>query len=276
MKDQSFPPEGPLARRRDGAASGRSEAETGSGGVVDVASWVVGLLAAKRSAAAPVLRPDLLASFREAAVSEDAADLRAFLRDLVRQKVSAAALADLYIPALARQLGDDWLEDRASFLQVTVASARLQALLRAIGQDWSADASGRASESSLLLIVPPREQHTLGAMVLLGQLRRLGISVRIALGPTRSELRRLHAGAAFDGILLSVTCSARLADLRDFVAEIREFARPEVPVVVGGMAVGLEPDIGATQGVTAVARTLPEALFACGLAVHDDRARRRA
>ena len=152
-------------------------------GVIDFAAWLVALLAARKSAAEPVLRTDLLDAFRVAAIEETHHAMEAFLRDLVRQKVPAATVADLYIPALARRLGDDWLDDRVSFMEVTLASSRMQGMLRAIGAAWTADLADPAQQGALLLIVVRNEQHTLGAMVLLGQLRRMGVSVRLSVGP---------------------------------------------------------------------------------------------
>ena len=100
-------------------------------GVIDFAAWLVALLATRKSAADPVLRADLLAAFHAAAIEQTPDAMQAFLRDLVRQKISAATVADLYIPALARRLGDGWLDDRVSFIEVTLASSRMQAMLRA-------------------------------------------------------------------------------------------------------------------------------------------------
>lgn len=261
MKDQAFPSDGAETGRRSGRAV------AADGGVVDFASWVVALLAARKQAAAPRLRPSLLAAFRAALVDDDAGRLDLFMRDLVRQKVTAGAVADLYIPAVARALGEDWMEDRASFLEVTLATARMQALLRAIGTAWTADTGSAPDDRALLLVVPAREQHTLGAMVLLGQLRRIGISVRLLIGPGEQELGAALRGGTFRGALISAACADHLAEIQQLVAQMRAACRVGLPIVVGGHVVECGKDVLALTGADAVATSLGEALAVCGMEV---------
>ena len=271
MKDQSFP-------THEAPHHPRSSGSGGDAGVIDFASWVVALLAARNSSAAPRLRPAVLAGFRAAVVDGDPARLDAFLRDLVRQKVPAAALADLYIPALARALGDDWLADRASFLEVTLAASRMQSMLRAIGMAWTADSGSAPVAASLLLVVPRDEQHSLGAMVLLGQLRRLGVSVRLVIAPRRGEVGTILSVGRFSGVLVSVACTERLADVRSLAAEVHSLSGMRLPVVVGGHAVGAAAgvDLRRLTGADAVTGDLTEALAVCGLELDRSSAQRRA
>lgn len=270
MKDQAFPSDRAETARRSGRAA------ASDGGVIDFASWVVALLAARKNAAEPRLRPSLLAAFEVALVDQDPARLDVFLRDLVRQKVSASAVADLYIPAMARKLGEDWLEDRASFLEVTLATSRMQAMLRAIGMAWTADNGNIPNTCSLLLVVPPREQHSLGAMVLLGQLRRIGISVHLLIAPSEQELRNVLAAVSFSGVLISVAGTERLAEIPQLVSHMRAVRGVGLPIVVGGQVVHCDKDVLALTGADAVAGTLSEALCACGIEVDHNSTLRRA
>jgi MerR family transcriptional regulator, light-induced transcriptional regulator len=250
--------------------------DPGDAGVIDFASWVVALLAARKSSADTAMRSDLLAAFRLAAIDESPAALEVFLRDLVRQKVSAASVADLYIPALARQLGDDWLEDRVSFMEVTLASSRMQAMLRAIGAAWTADLAGPRHPATLLLIVPAHEQHTLGAMVLLGQLRRMGVSVRLSVAPETAELRGLLSAGQYDAVLISASSMARLADLRAVVQEVRRHGPRGQIVAVGGHILQSGVDVAAATGAD-LATCDPATVFeACGIRVDLSGARLRA
>jgi MerR family transcriptional regulator, light-induced transcriptional regulator len=76
-------------------------------------------------------------------------------------------IADFYVPEVARRLGAAWCEDRTSFADVTVGTARLQGLLREIGPDWFSDARlGDRPPVCVLVVVSRDEFHTLGAMVL--------------------------------------------------------------------------------------------------------------
>ncbi|MGQ0567302.1 MAG: hypothetical protein ACT4OK_19870 [Gemmobacter sp.] len=245
-------------------------------GVIDFAAWVVALLAARKSTAEPVVRADLLAAFHAAAIEEAHDAMEAFLRDLVRQKIPATTVADLYIPGLARRLGDDWLDDSVSFMEVTLASSRMQAMLRAIGAAWTADLAGPGQAASLLLVVVPHEQHTLGAMVLLGQLRRMGVSVRLAVGPTRSELRMMLADRHFQGVLVSAAAPARLADARAVVEEVRQSGPDGVVIAVGGHVLQFGLDVKGVTGADLATSDPALVLEACGIPVEGTAQRQRA
>ncbi len=270
MQDQSFQsyPRGPQR--------GTVRRDPKEPGVIDFASWVVELIAARKAQGEAPLRPDVLDAFLNAAVADDPAHLAAFLRDLVRMKMPPSAVADVYIPAVARELGRAWLDDRLSFLQVSVGSARLQSMLRAIGHQWTADTGAVAHSGALLLVLPPHEQHTLGAMVLMGQLRRLGVSVRLAIGPSKLDLQRIFSQSRYDGVLISVAASGRLAELSGFVQQIRRAGWAGLPVVVGGPLLATEADLAARVGADAEATTLSAALRICGLAEGVEGRRRRA
>ncbi len=234
-------------------------------GVIDFAAWVVALLAARKSGAEPVLRAELLSAFHAAAIEETQGAMEAFLRDLVRQKIPAGTVADIYIPALARQLGDDWLDDRVSFMEVTLASSRMQGMLRAIGAAWSADLAAPGLSGALLLVVPVHEQHTLGSMVLLGQLRRMGVSVRLSVAPESGELRNILAVGSYQGVLISASSAARLAELRAVVDEVRRSAPTGMVVAIGGYILQCGIDIKAATGVDFATGDLGLVLQACGI-----------
>jgi methanogenic corrinoid protein MtbC1 len=244
--------------------------------VLDFASWVVALLAARRSAADMVMRPDLLARLLAAATRPDDAALAGLLRAMLREKVSAAAIADLYIPAAAAELGDAWMDDRMSFAEVSLGAARLQAMLRALGAGWSADGAEPDCGACVLLCVVPGEQHTLGALVLLGQLRRAGVSVRLAIGPDGSELARIFGSLRFDGALVSASGSAPVAAVAAFVTSLRKMGPPGLRVVIGGGLIRQTPGAAALTGADAAAAGVDEALAACGVRVAGGAMRRRA
>jgi methanogenic corrinoid protein MtbC1 len=210
-----------------------------------------------------VLRPDLLAAFHAAAIDESPAPLECFLRDLVRQKIGAATVADLYIPALARQLGEDWMEDRVSFLQVTLASSRMQAMLRALGAAWSADLADPGRATAFLLMVPRNEQHTLGSMVLLGQLRRVGVSVRLAIAPEPAELPGMLADRHYQGALISASSRTQLPEVRALVDAIRRSARVGMVIAVGGQILQGGGDVALATGADLATCDAAEVLAAC-------------
>ncbi|MFN4159621.1 MAG: B12-binding domain-containing protein [Gemmobacter sp.] len=279
MQDQHFGFDAGVAALADNAPSAsRSRAAFGDSTVIDFASWVVALLAARKSAEDMILRDDILAGLIAAASAERSGALTEFMADLVRRKVPPAAVSDLYIPAAAMRLGEDWMEDRVSFADVTLATSRLQSMLRAMAVARVADtAAAEAGAPCVLLCVMPGEQHTLGALVLMGQLRRSGVSVRLSLGLDRAELAAWFATIRFDGVLVSASGSSPVARLAEFVRTLRDLGHPGMPIVLGGGLLVHQRDIASATGVDAVAEDIGQALAACRIPNRNDgRARLQA
>jgi methylmalonyl-CoA mutase cobalamin-binding subunit len=174
-------------------------------------------------------------------------------------------MADLYIPAAARLLGTQWTCDDKSFAEVTVASARLQAMVRAICTRWGTDGPTSAGRRSVLMVVPQGEDHTLGAVVATGQMRRMGISVCLRLRPAPGEVAELLRTRNFDGALISMAQTDRLEACRKLVAMMRKHGEPGLPVVVGGAIVQSTPDVKSLTGADLATGDAAEALGYCGL-----------
>lgn len=269
MQDHHIFPS-PMGRYPGGGRRG------GRDGLNDIARWALALLAARRANGTPRVRSDLMQVLHSAVIDPDPAPLDACLAMLVRERVGAAAVADLYVPDLARRLGEDWMEDRLSFVQVGLATARMQAMLRAIGCAWSADAAAPGAERSVALIVPQDEQHTLGALVLLGQLRRLGVTVRLMLGPAPGEVPPMLQRGGMGGVLISVAGTGKLAHVGDLVKEIRRDGPQGLPVVVGGAVLQSDIESVRSLGADLVTADLHAALRACGIEIEVARAQLRA
>lgn len=143
------------------------------------------------------------------------------------------ALTD-YIPAIARALGRGWEEDEFSFAQVTIGSARLQGLLHHIQGDMRADSMAVGGSKAVLVVVPPGEQHTLGAMVLAALLRRRGISVSIQIAPALSDLSRLLATRQFDAALVSIASTEKVEIAAKTVKSLKNMSKGRLLVAAGG------------------------------------------
>lgn len=229
------------------------------------AAEVVSRLVARDVAAPPVLREALVLQLMAAVRSFDPKPLALLKADLRRARVSMAMLADLYIPEVARRLGQGWHEDTATFAEVSIGAARLQAILRDIAAVWSADEHGARDGPTVLVLMPPGEQHTLGAMVAVARLRRMGVSVCLRIGPGISELRELFARRSFDAVLLSVATTDKLEVCRKLVKTLKDFSGNTVPVAVGGAVLLQNEDELLCLGADIVTSDLDVALQACGL-----------
>lgn len=234
-----------------------------------LAGPVLSAVAAGEMADTTILRQDFLTDLHAAAVSTASIPLAPLIKRMTVAGITAADIADRYIPAIARTLGDLWCDDSIGFAVVTIGVARLQGLLREIGPEWQADRHADGDAPGLLVVVGPDVFHTLGAMVLTGQLRRRGLSVRLLFDATPETLGPILRQARFDAVLISASDGETLESLRRLVATVKSATFVAPPVVIGGTildqaADGLV-DIAALTGADFVTRDLDEALSLCGL-----------
>lgn len=193
-------------------------------------------------------------------------------REAVVDSIRAAGVAwddlvDHYIPEAARRLGQHWCEDAVSFVDVTIGTARLQALLRDFGQESRGEEATDPRAPSVLLSVRQDQYHTLGAMVAAAQLRRAGLSVRLALGLNDRTVADLVAAKRFDAVFLSASSSETLESMRDLVNKIRTAGGKTPPIVLGGGIVETDRDARALTGADHATSDTFEAMQLCGLTV---------
>lgn len=236
-----------------------------SPGVTYFASQVVSLLADRSAKTISELREPLVSGLIAASLSGTRDAFVSLLSEVRRSRISLAALADIYIPEAARRMGQDWHDDQMSWMDVSIGVGRLQSLLREIGVAWIADQAGDAGHGTVLLIVPDREQHTLGPMVAMGQMRRYGVSVCLRIAPSFSELRQLFADRHFDGTLISVSTKDKLEGVAKTVQFLRSIATRPCPIVVGGAVMAKVEDPASLTGADFSSNDIGAALEGIGL-----------
>lgn len=244
----------------------RTSGEDGAG-VTFFASQVVSLLA-DRNAKSPVEpREALVVGLITASLSGTKSAFAELLVEVKRARISAAALADVYIPLAARRMGEAWHKDEMSWLEVSIGVGRLQGLLREIGTAWVADEAGVASSFTMLMIVPEMEQHTLGPLVATGQFRRLGVSICLRIAPTTGELRSLFASHQFDGVMISVASKEKLEAAAKLVRYVKSLMARSVPVILGGAVVTRTEEVTAFVGADFASNDVGAVLEYMGLNV---------
>jgi methanogenic corrinoid protein MtbC1 len=216
----------------------------------------------------PLLRPEVfrrqVRKLSDAALDPDPDACRRAADGLMRSGVTAVAVADDHIPAAARWIGEQWMQDEVSFAEVTISVSRLQTLLRCLGENPQTELSGGRREPGVLLLVSHDNDHTLGAMVLLGQLRRRGCSVRLLLGARPDTLSEKIAGMHFDAVMISAAQGNRMETLRRLVLAVRR-AGQDAPIVIGGSIVESEPELCRRTGADHAEKDLQRALKLCRL-----------
>jgi methanogenic corrinoid protein MtbC1 len=188
------------------------------------------------------MQEPLFQQFVDTAATGDPAAFAETVAQLRKARVSPRAIVESYVPEAARRLGDDWLEDRKGFVEVTIACSALQSLVRMLTEEYDVTQPS-AEVAAILLAVPEDENHTLGAIVAASWLRRNGASVCLQLQVSRAELCKNAASGGFDAIMLSWANVERLECLAGIVKQVRLVLPRPAPIVVGG------PVIGRTEGI---------------------------
>lgn len=244
---------------------------TGSASVDALASRALSMVAQRNSKTTARFDEAVAQQLHDAAAEVGQNRVPDVIKDMLYAGISSEMIADRYIPHVARQMGDEWCEDELSFARVTIGSARLQSALRNLGEHWTSfdmtgDPGSFDDESAAVIVIVVRDSyHTLGAVVLAGQLRRQGISVRLVMGPTPSELQAIFHANTFDAALISANESESLDSLRETVEFIRKSASVSPPIIVGGSVLDQDVDVKARTGADYVTNDPYEALEHCGL-----------
>lgn len=236
----------------------------GQGALAPFAARVLDALVDRSRRTSSTLRTDLVAALAQGMLAPEA-QVDTAIAGFRRACISPESMADIYIPESARRLGADWAVDRLGFAEVTMAVARLQVMVRAIGTRWGGDAAHVPGRKSVLMVVPDGEDHTLGAVVAAGQLRRMGLSVCLRLGPGRQEVIDLLRTRSFDAAFVSVGHVERLDQPRRLVETIRTFGPRRLPVIGGGALPLESAEAAARIGVDRFTCDLGDAVRACGL-----------
>ncbi len=208
---------------------------------------------------------DVLAVLSTAVMTPDREEGERQLTWLVQSGMSATDLIDIHIPQAARFFGDSWMTGKFGFAEVTIAVARLQGWLRDldVGDRQSDPFSMDAPE--VLLVLPEGCQHTLGAMVVMSRLRRLGALVRLSIGQDSRSIGRVVRAGHYDMVAISAAGSEGLDFLAKLVNSIRSGLGPAPYVVLGGEILNQAPDATSLIGADFGTSDPEEALRLCGL-----------
>ncbi len=213
------------------------------------------------------LDPEILGRLERAALDPLQQTNKSTIADLIADGVRREDIADFYIPAVSRVMGEKWCTDQMSFASVTIGASRLQGMLRELGPNWSGDISIDAAAPSVLVAVPQEVHHTLGALVLSGQLRRMGVSVKLSLGERAETLAHRLRQTRYAAVFISASQSENLETLRRIIDVINGTVDNAPPIVIGGGILetrSAETIIALTGASSATSKT-EEALRLCGI-----------
>ena len=224
-------------------------------------------LAAKGGANAPQTHDQWVNFLCNAVLAEGDVKHELAVTQLMGSGASSDEILQVLVPAVARRLGEMWVGDEASFVDVTVGSARLQRMFTMREEDAHPLLPRRrpSNGDSAFLVVPEFEQHTLGAFVAVDELRQVGIWARIGLLMSAHEVCDVLQANHFQMLGISIGSRDSVERAAHFVNYIRRNARKVPPIVVSGNVIGRIDEVRSQTGADFVVSTVREAIESCDL-----------
>lgn len=188
--------------------------------------------------AKPPALADHIPAAQRFALDGDDARLNALIGDLITEGWIGDALVRQLLEPTARAIGDAWLADDCSEVDLTIGLSMLQLAGHAIHARSTAEGI-RQSRYSILLATAPGEPHMLGPSLLGGMLNNAGWAVDIAFPDSDAalveQLRTQHPDAVDIALSDALPRHHALARLRETIERCRAAWPDEVMVVsVGG------------------------------------------
>lgn len=175
-----------------------------------------------------------IARLVELALNADDVRINAFIASLEEEGWTGDAIVTLVIEPTARALGDAWLADSCSELDLTIGLSMLQLAGHAVRHHVGAR-SIRNSQYSILLATAPGEQHMLGATILADQFTDAGWRVDMTFPDTKealaNQLSAQHHDAVDIGLSDAMLRHHAIPRLRATVDHTR-LAVPDHPTVI--------------------------------------------
>lgn len=210
-----------------------------------------------------ILLADHIPATARCALDADDGRLNALIGDLVAEGWTGDALVKHLLEPTARRLGDAWLADDCSEIDLTIGLSMLQLAGHAIHTRATAD-NIRKSRYSILLVTAPGESHLLGPSLLGDMFSDAGWTVDIAFPGSDEALARQLRTQRPDAVDIALSDALprhhAVGRLRETVTKCRCNTPDEVMVVsVGGRlfaeAAATALSVGADHARTSAAGT---------------------
>jgi len=236
-----------------------------TGPVGSLASQALTMVASRSPRLSDICHEDQIARLHGAVVHAEARMVEQVTDTMLREGIPPILVSDIYVPAVAHILGEAWCSDHSSFAEVTIGMSRLQTALRRLGPEWRPDYTTPSAADTVLVVVNADMYHTLGAILISGQLRRAGLTVVLSIGEDPAHLSRILSAGEHKAVLVSSAIGEPLDSVRKLVDIVKTAQPARRPVVLGGSILGSDADLRALTGVDYVTSDLDEVIHLCGL-----------
>lgn len=169
----------------------------------------------------------------------------------------------LFLETIARLLGREWTHDDCNFVDVTIATARLQELAISLSQELQERQRGDETPSALIM-APDGEQHTLMPRLIGLLFESLGWSTQV-LEPSATKTAALARALEGADIACIGWSNIRLAtEFKSLVRDVRLLRTgARLPLVVGGAAALDSIDFLVGLGIDCICDSVYSAVKIC-------------
>ena len=188
---------------------------------------------------------------------ENAAD--ALILAARREGVPIDAIYLGYVAGAARRLGALWDSDEISFLQVTMACAKLYRIIRGLRHVLAPAIGKDRDERPAMFALVPSETHTLGIEIATDIFRREGWDVDMMVGLDHDTLVEKADKRSYRAIVLVANSDGMVEPLARLVLALR-ISHPLAHVVVAGGILDHYPNISDIVGADAVIKDIETAV----------------
>ena len=161
-----------------------------------------------------------------------------------------------HLAAAARMLGDWWNEDRVSFVEVTLGSARLLAIMRSMRHVFVARQTNY--RKSAIFAAVPGETHVLGVHMATDILRKDGWDITLKVGLEHDDLVSEINNSTSGLIGLSMAGEHSIEALSRLVVALH-ICCPQNPIIVSGSEIEAQRPLISLMGVDAIASDIEDA-----------------
>lgn len=202
-----------------------------------------------------VVQPHEVAEFTAMALNNESAVCQNYI-DSIRER--GVPLQSIYLHLLApaaRRLDGMWVADECDFTQITIALWRMQQVMYDLSPSFRVDSEGVVGQRRKIMLMPvPGSQHTLGILMVAEFFRRAGWGVWGEPAATRDRLLDAIREERYDLAGISVGSEAQLAELNQFIQELRTCSKNKsLLVMVGGPLFTKHPEFAEQIGADATA-----------------------
>lgn len=193
-----------------------------------------------------------------ALVSEDPHAGARMISEIRADGITVPNLYLLYLAEAARRLGEKWVSDDLTFLEVTIGSSRILAIM--CGLRDSLRARRVFDDRVAIFAAVPGEHHTVGITMASDLFRRDGWEIELLVGLEHKKiLAKVDASEALI-VGLSAHGAASLGALVRLIAGIR-IVNPAAYILISGNIVDEAKDLLALTGADGLAADIPAALI---------------